>query len=171
MIWRNTIMKRRQFTMVEILTVITIIAILAAILIGGVKYASGRAAVAKTIAIMTEFEDALEAYKKDYGVYPVCKDAKEVNFSDAEWYKFINDTDDGRKANKRNKPYMEGAVGELLDAYGKPFFYQYPNSVASRNTNKFALWSRGDDERHGKSNNVADAGEDGSDDICSWKSN
>ena len=80
MIWRNTIMKRRQFTMVEILTVITIIAILAAILIGGVKYASGRAAVAKTIAIMTEFEDALEAYKKDYGVYPVCKDAKEVNF-------------------------------------------------------------------------------------------
>ena len=159
-------MRRRQFTMVEILTVITIIAILAAILIGGVKYASGRAAVAKTIAIMTEFEDALEAYKKDYGVYPICKDAKAVNFSADEWKKFTNET-----ANKRNKPYMEGAVGDLLDAYGKPFFYQYPNSVASRNTNKYALWSTGDDERHGKSNNVADAGEDGSDDICSWKSN
>ena len=160
-------MKHRHFTMVELLTVITIIAILAAILIGGVKYASGRAAVAKTIAIMTEFEDALENYKKDYGVYPVCATAKAVDFSDDEWKKFTNET-----ANKRKKPYMEGAVGELLDAYGKPFFYQYPNSVAKRNTNKFALWSRGDDEHHGKSGNDPDnAGEDGSDDICNWKSN
>ena len=162
-------MRHRQFTLIELLTVITIIAILAGITIGGLRYASGRADETKTIAIMTEFEDALEAYKKDYGVYPICKTAKAVDFSDDEWKKFTNVT-----TNKRNKAYMEGADGELLDAYGKPFYYQYPNGESSRNTSKFALWSRGKDGKHGKkgtdTDTAASAGSDGSDDICSWKS-
>ncbi len=165
-------MKHRNFTLIELLTVITIIAILAAITIGGVRYASGRAAVAKTIAIMEQFEDALEAYKKDYGVYPISQEPIEVDFdhsaSNILWDKFTNHT-----PNKRNRAYMEGADGKLLDAYGNAFFYQYPNGEPSRNTSKFALWSKGRDESHGSNatNGADKAGEDGSDDICNWKNN
>ena len=166
-------MRHRHFTLIELLTVIAIIAILAGLTFGGLNYASSKAARDKTLSIMLEFEDALENYKKDYGVYPICKTAAEVDFTHSEsnttWDKFTNYT-----ANKRKRPYMEGADGKLRDAYGNAFFYQYPNDVDSRNTNKFALWSVGDDEYHGdkktnSANNVAKAGE--GDDICNWKNN
>ena len=168
-------MRHRHFTLIELLTVIAIIAILAGITFGGITYASNKAQHDKTVSIMLQFEDALEAYKKDYGVYPIStKDsttgkhpAVEVDFSDSMWAKFKN--------NKRNRPYMEGADGDLLDAYGKPFLYQYPIDVdeGDKNTSKFALWSRGDDGYHGKTNGNGPekAGEKGSDDICNWKSN
>ena len=161
-------MKRRHFTLIELLTVIAIIAILAGITFGGITYASNKAQRDKTVSIMLEFEDALEAYKKDYGVYPVCATAKAVDFSNDEWKKFTNET-----ANKHKRPYMEGATGELIDAYGNAFFYQYPNKEDGRNTSKYALWSRGEDGYHGKTktNGPEKAGETGSDDICNWKSN
>ena len=162
-------MKHRHFTLIELLTVITIIAILAGITFGGITYASKKAEHDKTVSIMLQFEDALEAYKKDYGVYPVCATAAEVDFSNGTtWGKFTNET-----ANKHKRPYMEGATGKLLDGYGNPFFYQYPNKVDGRDTSKFALWSLGVDGYHGKikTNGPEAAGEKGSDDICNWKSN
>ena len=148
-------MKKHCFTLVELLAVIGIIAILAAITVGGLSFATSKADEAKTIAIMEEFEIALEKYKEDYGVYPIQQSAGNVNFNDNQWDNFVNRNNN----NRLGKPYMEG-IGNLTtldDGYGNAFQYQYPNSVASRNTTKYALWSQG---KRASTNE---------DDICSWK--
>ena len=148
--------RKHPFTLVELLAVIAIILLLAGLTIGGLNYAARRSDLAKTLAIMTEFETALDAFKADYGYYPVQKTADDVDFSKNIWDTFTN-----RTANKRNRPYLEGIAPseKLLDAYGNALQYEYPNSESSRNTTKFALWSKGPKE------------DDASDDICNWNQN
>ena len=161
-------MRRKSFTLLELLVSIGIILVLAAITFGGMNYASARAQEAKTLATMEEFISALESFKQDYGFYPIIdKDsAKEVDLSADGWKLFMNET-----KNKKNRAYMEGELEPLYDAYGQKLWYQYPGK---KNTSKFDLWSKGKDKYHGdKKNNSSDdvtkAGADGSDDICSWK--
>ena len=151
-------MKRHSFTLVELMAVIAIVAILAGILLGGVSFAQNRAREAQTIARMEQFQIALEAFRADYGFYPM-QAAGDVDFShtseNTTWDLFTNYT-----PNKRGKAYMEGihgSYGKFLDGYGEPFQYEYP-AAASRNTTKFALWSKGSDGSNGTD-----------DDICSWK--
>lgn len=159
--------KTSAFTLIELLTSIGIVMILVGITIGGLTYASSKADHDKTLAIMAEFEVALEDYKNDYGHYPIFSGA--VNFDHTKWDRFTNRNND----NKKKKPYMEGVTsGELLDAFDQPFFYEYPNTEPSRNTKKYALWSKGKDMKHGnKTTETNKAGEAESDDICSWKLN
>ena len=136
---------------------IGIVAILAGIVFAGLRFAQTRAFEAQTIALMEQFEMALEKFHDDYGYYPIMKDAGDVNFDDSAWDLFTNKNDN----NKIKKPYMEGiynGYGKFNDGFGEPFQYQYPNGVSSRNTTKYALWSKG-----------ADATSGNDDDICSWK--
>ena len=163
-------MKKRSFTLLELMAAIGLIMVLAAITYGGITYASSRAQEAKTIATMEEFMSALEAFKQDYGFYPIIdKDnAKEVDLSADGWKLFMNET-----KNKKNRAYMEGDLGELLDGYGQAFWYKYPGT---KNSAKYDLWSLGKDKYHGikdktktRPGNIDDAGKNESDDICSWK--
>ena len=168
-------MRRKSFTLLELLVSIGIILVLAAISFGGMTYASKRAQEAKTLATMEEFINALESFKQDYGFYPIIdKDnAKQVDLSADEWQLFMNEKS-GTK-NKKNRPYMEGELGPLVDAYGQQFWYQFPGKS---NKVKYDLWSMGPDKYHGikkknSSNDVKkagkDEGDDIADDICSWK--
>ena len=179
-------MKRHSFTLLELLVSIGIILVLAAITFGGMTYASKRAQEAKTIATMEEFINALESFKQDYGFYPIIdknhvsssdiddrKNAVQVDLSADEWQLFMNEKS-GTK-NKKNRPYMEGELGPLVDAYGQQFWYQFPGKS---NKVKYDLWSMGPDKYHGikkknSSNDVKKAGKDEdddiADDICSWK--
>ncbi len=154
----------------ELLVTIGIIAILAAISFGGMRYASARADEAKTLATMEEFMDALEAFKKDYGYYPVVEDGTgdskyDVDFNRDGWKLFKNEE---TKPNKRGKAYMENIPsGTLNDAYGSAIQYRYPGT---RNPAKYDLWSKGVDGKNGFASVADDTpGSDGSDDICSWK--
>ena len=160
-------MRRKSFTLLELLVSIGIILVLAAITFGGMNYASKRAQEAKTLATMEEFISALESFKQDYGFYPIIdKDkAVKVDFSKDGWKLFMNET-----KNKKNRAYMEGELAPLVDAYGQELWYRYPGK---KNTAKYDLWSKGPDKQHGKkgtdTNTVANAGKDECDDICSWK--
>ena len=174
-------MKRHSFTLLELLVSIGIILVLAAISFGGMTYASKRAQEAKTLATMEEFINALESFKQDYGFYPIIdkdhvssaeiderKNAVEVDLSKDGWKTFMNET-----KNKKNRAYMEGELGPLVDAYGQQFWYQYPGK---KNTAKYDLWSMGPDKQHGdkkgnsdSASEVEHAGDNESDDICSWK--
>ncbi|MCR4572286.1 MAG: type II secretion system protein GspG [Lentisphaeria bacterium] len=163
-------MRRKSFTLLELMVSIGIILVLAAITFGGMNYASKRAQEAKTIAMMEEFINALEAFKQDYGFYPIIdKDkAVRVDFSKDGWKLFMNET-----KNKKNRAYMEGELAPLIDAYGQQFWYQYPGK---KNTAKYDLWSMGPDKQHGTKKGNSDtasevehAGDNESDDICSWK--
>ena len=149
-------MRRNSFTLLEILIVIGIIAILAALTVGGLQFAGDKSDEAKTRAIMKEFEMALEKYKSDKGTYPIVSTAAEVDFSKSAWEKF--------KAGK----YLGGNLsGQLTDGYDNPFWYRYPGT---KNKGKYDLWSMGPDEKHGNGGSGADkAGEEGSDDICNWR--
>ena len=162
-------MRKRTFTLIELLAAIGIVAILAAITIGGLSFATAKADYSKTQSIIEKFGVALENFKSDYGHYPVQKTAGDLDTSTSDWDKFTNKNND----NKINRPYFEGEAGVIEDAYGEPLQYQYPNSVDSRHTTKYALWSKGKDKKSGASgtDTSANAGEKGSDDICSWLAN
>ena len=157
-IWKIIIMKRRNyFSMVELTAAIGIVAILAGIVFAGLRFAQSRAFEAQTIAFMEQFEIALENFHSDYGYYPIQQTAGDVDFDAAAWDLFTNKNGN----NKIKKPYMEGiynGYGKFNDGFGEPFQYQYPNGVSSRNTTKYALWSKGADGKNGNG-----------DDICSWK--
>ena len=176
-------MRRKSFTLLELLVSIGIILVLAAISFGGMTYASKRAQEAKTLATMEEFINALESFKQDYGFYPIIdkdhvssdeiekrENAVQVNLSADGWKVFMNVT-----KNKKDRAYMEGEPGPLVDAYGQQFWYQFPGKS---NKVKYDLWSMGPDKYHGirkknSSNDVKkagkDEGDDIADDICSWK--
>ena len=162
-------MRKRTFTLIELLAAIGIIAILAAITIGGLSFATAKADYSKTQSIIEKFGVALENFKSDYGHYPVQKTAGDLDTSTSDWDKFTNKNSD----NKINRPYFDGEPGVIEDAYGEPLQYQYPNSVDTRNTTKYALWSKGKDKKSGASGTDTsnNAGEKGSDDICSWLAN
>jgi prepilin-type N-terminal cleavage/methylation domain-containing protein len=61
---------RRAFTLIELLTVIAIIGILAAITLGVVKGVENRAAISRCRTELATLAQALEAYRKQYGDYP-----------------------------------------------------------------------------------------------------
>lgn len=65
----------RAFTLIELLTVIAIIAILAAITFGVVRGVNERAAIGQAKAELASLAQALESYKLQYGDYPRTADA------------------------------------------------------------------------------------------------
>lgn len=188
----ETTMRRRYFTLVELLAVMVVIIVLAGITVGGIMFATGKADSAKTVSRMTEFEAALEEYKNDYGVYPIYPTDKKasgqrnyagckLDLADAAWDKFMN-----RTKNKKDRPYINADDAEYKDGFDNVFFYSFPNNIKERNSSKYVLWSMGNDGYHGNKSEIedvsgtsdddvlearTDAGAEGSDDICSWKLN
>lgn len=62
--------RARAFTLIEILTVIAIIAVLAGITLGAARGVKQRAAMAQAKAELAVLATALESYKRQYGDYP-----------------------------------------------------------------------------------------------------
>ena len=59
------------FTLLEILTVIAIIAVLASLTLGGMSYYDQKMKYSRTEVLIASIERALEDYKSDNGSYPV----------------------------------------------------------------------------------------------------
>lgn len=121
----NALTSRGGFTLVELLAVMGIIAILAGIVLGITKIATGKAA---TAAAMTDFElikNELEDYRLEYGGYPDVR--PDTNMVDATL--FTNWVD-------------ETTEFSLIDPWGKSYIYEH-----NKNTAKFQydLWSKGPD--------------------------
>ena len=162
-------MKRRTFTLIEILMVMVIIALLMGLAIGGANMASRKSAEGKTKALLQKMETALEQYRTDWGMYPPRLPDYEV-----KW-------DESGLADKRGTPYLgqdQGYVADsdsshnniYRDAWGRPFYYRCPGTM---NAEKYDLWSTGHDEKHGdEGTSVSDAltaKSRDSDDITNWK--
>jgi len=58
------------FTLAELIAVVTIIAILAAAVVGGIIFAQKRAAIAATKGLLGRLSVAINEYRNDYGAYP-----------------------------------------------------------------------------------------------------
>ena len=61
---------RSGFTLIEVMTVITIIAIIAGIMLAGARYAQEKGAKSRTLALIHTLGVQLECYKADWNVYP-----------------------------------------------------------------------------------------------------
>lgn len=139
-------MDRRGFTLIEILVVITVIAILAGLVAPNVFRHVGTAQDATARAQIEMLGAALDGYRLDNGRYPTTQQGLDALQTEP--------TTDPRPRNWRG-PYLRRSVP--LDPWGNAYLYESPGRV---NTNGFDLMSYGADGQSG--------GEGENADITSW---
>lgn len=145
--------KSNAFTLLELLIVMAIIAILAAISIQGMSYAQNNAARKKTTAQMEMIKLGLTKYQTENGTYPA---NSALNGSDILYETFSGDTNnDGiveatpmfdelsTGTNSKLGMVKTNATGAyvLVDGFGNEFRYLSPGTI---NTNTYDLWSIAD---------------------------
>lgn len=156
--------KRHTFTLVEILTTIAILAILAGISLGVTKLAFGKAHESRNRALIKMIEVALEQYKAKYGYYPNSGEktrrftmdwvdptlAADESDNDKKTQVLTNNIwqyfdEDFKKTFVKQIP-VEGKekifYGYVIDAKGNPLIYRCPGIF---NTGSFDLGSVGED--------------------------
>ncbi len=72
-------MKKRAFTLAELLVVLAIMSILSAILLPALRKARERALITKCVSVIASLQVALDMYQMDYGVYPASADIGGAN--------------------------------------------------------------------------------------------
>ncbi len=159
---RNSI---KCFTLIELLTVITIIILLVGFTIGVSRYANTYAVNARIQAEIKAMEAALEAYKADHGAYPPLDGTEFNNLSSANYntngniwlYRALSPTNTDKKAYMHFDPKqlntnalvtlggLPVTVTFILDPLGTPYFYNPRIPIGNPQT--FDLWSAGIDTR------------------------
>lgn len=106
--------RKSAFTLIEILVVVVILAILAAVVVPNVigKIAEGR--ISAAITDITSFKTALQLYNADTGQYPT---------SDQGLDALIHNPG----VNGWNKPYLQDLEKIQLDPWGNPYVYKNPS--------------------------------------------
>ena len=136
---------RRAFTLIEMLVVILILSILAALIIPRLIGRTDQAKVAKAKSDIASLTSLLEAYRLDNGKYPTTEEGLDVlrtKPSDAPNWK---------------GPYTEKPIP--LDPWGNPYVYQSPGP----NGEDFFIESYGSDGQPGGTGNAADITSEDSD--------
>ena len=136
---------RVAFTLLELIIVLAIIAVLAAMVVPNLLGSQKRANVKATQSSINGLETALKLFAADRnnGEYPA---------GGQEVFDTLLATED--EDGKPVDPYLEA---EPLDAWNRPFFYEYPSNKTD--ANKPAIWSAGPDGQD-------DQG--GGDDVINW---
>ena len=140
---RFRLVRRDAFTLIELLLVLVILGILAAIVVP--KFA-GRTEQARNTAAQSQistFNTALDAFEVDNGYYPKGKNGLQDLVQQP------------RDAQTWKGPYMKNDIPN--DPWGHPYVYEYPGK---HNPTSYDLMSMGPDGRVG-----------GDDDVSNWQQN
>lgn len=160
------IARRQTFTLIEMLVVISVIAILAGITIGGGKFAFDKSQESAIKMRIKKMEMALEEYKKDWGYYPIWQwdvdhngdgsvddDDRQLCFFPGPDKKFGDADDDGdTEEDDDNRPFQspngklylkDGTDPYLQRKGGSAMQYEYPGT---HNTEKYDLQAPGLDK-------------------------
>ncbi|HLD35422.1 MAG TPA: prepilin-type N-terminal cleavage/methylation domain-containing protein [Planctomycetota bacterium] len=140
--------KRGGFTLVELIVVISIIMVLAAMIIPGLtrgQYLTKKAATKSEISSM---ETSLALYESDYGAYPTEVDG---NSSRAlvDALKGNSKSDEGQPRRKAYYPFKAKQIvdGEYYSVFNKPFYYrenaseQTKDDTIMKNPDTFDIWT------------------------------
>ena len=158
--------QRSAFTLIELLTVIAILAILVGMTLGIISYAQDKASEQRTKVALSLIEAGLEKYKDEYGEYPRPKINDGSGLGGAiALYQALNDDgndqlEDGNVAsdgkageNRLIDLVSEGNVGDdgqdyfVKDGYDRPFYYRVYDKENPELTKRrtYDLWSYGKD--------------------------
>ena len=143
--------RRRSFTMIELLAVMAVIAILAALVIGGTRLAFRKGQEGAIRAKLNKMTLALDQYKRDWGYYPIWPLTATSTVYDLNYEMKAPAPSNTTYLDESTQPYRQGGSGS------KPFQYRYPGT---NNPQKYDLWSLGVDETANTT-----------DDITNWKWN
>jgi general secretion pathway protein G len=138
----SRLLRRSAFTLIELLLVLVILGILAAIVVP--KFA-GRTEQARITAAQTQlgaFATALNAYEIDNGSYPKGKDGLRL---------LIDKPNDA--VNWRG-PYLDDKGGVPADPWGNPYIYEFPG----RRSSSYDLSSAGPDGKPGSDDDITNWG-------------
>ena len=132
--------RRRAFSLVEIMVVVIIIGVLAAVIVPGIFGRTGKARQAVAKQKLATIESAINLFHQDYGRFPEVLDDLVSRPSDVA-------------AEQWTPPSLKRK--DLLDPWGNPFQYRYPGDHWT-----FDLYSLGADGQTGGD------GED--EDVVNW---
>jgi len=164
--------RNSAFTLIELLTVISIIAILMAMTIGIIGYAQDKAAEERTKSVMIAVKAGLKKYYTEYGEYPEPAENSGAGKSGAvALYQALmddgddeilggpNEPSDGRSGENmfvdmKGKGFVdsEGTTYWIKDGYDRRIYYQVhdPEFPEATNQTTYDLWSYGKDKGRSK---------------------
>jgi len=174
-------MRRRPFTMIEILVVIAIIGILAALAFTVYPSVVSNSRKKRTISQIASLELALQQYKDDYGYYPLNGAGEPVllDSSEASFWTTLQDPGGAPYLPDIERNFVQDG-NIYLDGWSRPLAYCAPGK---KNPKRFDLWSYGADGEPGVAgeDDDSDGGDDDkpdesygtseSDDIANWLRN
>ncbi len=145
--FRNLLTTRRAngpagFTLMELLVVITIIAILAALVLNTAGYVQRKAARARAESEVKAIEAALESYKADNGDYPTGTNTN-TTAGDNNFLRTNLMPSSGKVYMEFSKNMIStDGKSNIIDPFGEVYGYQYPGAANRSGSNFFDLWSR-----------------------------
>ena len=147
--------RRAAFTLLELLTVVAIIAVLAGIVLGVGRHAAETGRIARARAELAALAAALEDYQRGLGDYPQTDDAAQLlqsligrrgPRSAVVAARVLIETARFRTANARD-PFTD-ASAVLLDPWDQAYRYIYKVPAAGWANASYVLYSSGPDGRY-----------------------
>lgn len=155
----------QAFTLIELITVMVILMIIASLIVGVGSTARKRALETKAESMIAALEVAISMYHVDTGEYPAQNDQNATLVSNLKTDPWGGATGYGWRG-----PYMEFrdedmVINEVVDPWGNAYNYDVPPYTDDwGNLNSFNLWSNGPDTNDDSSDGDTDYG----DDIYNW---
>lgn len=157
--------RRSAFTLIELLTVIAIIAILAGITYGISAGIYQRQARTTAQAELSAISSALEAYRSQYGMYPIADTGNAVARGRVLFQALTNQIDPEGNDPRRGRPFIDiskvtlstpetgtdfSSVNYFVDPWGNPYQYGFENDPSQAEWRRFGylLFSDGPDGRN-----------------------
>ncbi len=104
--------RKAGFTLIEVLLVVAILGILAAVVVGNFGQHGDNARIKATRASIAAISTQIDVYQLDTGRYPSSLENLLTSSGEPNW----------------NGPYLRGGPSSLVDAWGTPFNYKNEGS-------------------------------------------